>query len=144
MRKLTGTLLAWLLLFAIPIHGLAATAVLFCGAGHHGVLAQTSVPPVPEHHAEMHAKAEHSQDELRTTSSPGFDQAKSATDSQHGKWTQGHVAGDDKCSAYSVTVGTLSVGHFSVTGSEQIPYAREFFVNYTPKRLDPPPRAVLC
>lgn len=117
MRKLTGTILAWLLLLAIPLHGQAATAVSFCGPGHHGVLAQTGIQP---------ANAEHRHDEL----------------------TQGHRAsskvGEDKCSAYSAIVSTPCEIYLSVPGPEQIPYAQESFINHTPERLDPPPRAVLA
>lgn len=122
MRKFIGTLLTWLLLLAIPMQGQAATAVLFCGAGHHGVVAQTGVQPVSEHHMQMVATADVSRDE----------------------WTVGHASGDDKCSAYSVIVGTPSVVPLLATVAEPIPYALESFVNYIPKRQNPPPRAIFA
>lgn len=122
MRKLIGTLLTWLLLLAIPMQGQAATAVLFCGAGHHGVMAQAGVQPVSDHHMQMVATTDFSQSE----------------------WTVGHASGDDKCGAYSVIVGTPSVVLLPATVAQPIPYTLESFVNYIPKRLTPPPRAVLA
>ncbi|TSA11437.1 MAG: hypothetical protein D4R79_09525 [Comamonadaceae bacterium] len=117
MRKLTGTILAWLLLLAIPLQGYAATAMLFCGPGHHGVLAQTGIQP---------ANAEHRHGELL--------QGHAASSK----------VGDDTCSAYSAIVSTPYAGHFSAPGSCQIPYAQESFVNHTAERFDPPPKTVLA
>lgn len=139
MRKLTGTVLTWLLLLAIPLQGYAATAVSFCGPGHHGVLAQTDIQP---------PKAEHQHGQLLNSSYPEQDQVQSKSGPQLDELTQGHRAsskvGDDKCSAYSAIVSTPCAIHLSVPGPEQIPYVQESFVNYTPERLDPPPRAVLA
>lgn len=144
MRKLIGTLLTWLLLLAIPMQGQAATAVLFCGAGHQGVLAQAGVQPVSDHHVRMVATTDFPQSEWTGMDALGNDQVVSAPATQVGEWTVDHASGDDKCSAYSVIVGTLSVVPLLATVAEPIPYALESFVNCIPKRLNPPPRAVLA
>lgn len=144
MRKLTGTMLAWLLLFAIPIQGQAATAVLFCGAGHHGVLAQTRAQAVSENGTAMVATAELAHDEWTGVDAPHNDEAVTAAVSQVGEWTVGHASGDDKCSAYTVLVGTSSAVLLPAAVSQPIPFALESFVNYIPKRLDPPPRAIFA
>ena len=144
MRKLIGTLLTWLLLLAIPMQGQAATAVLFCGAGHHGVLAQAGVQPVSDHHMQMVATTDFPQSEWTGMDALGNDQVVSAPATQVGEWTVDHASGDDKCSAYSVIVGTLSVVPLLATVAEPIPYALESFVNCIPKRLNPPPRAILA
>ncbi len=144
MRKFIGTLLTWLLLLAIPMQGQAATAVLFCGAGHHGVLAQSSAQPVSEHHPTMVVTAEPGQDEWMGVAAPGHEQAVTTPVSQIGEWTVDHASGDDKCSAYTVLVGTSSAVQLPAKVSQPIPYALESFVNYIPKRLDPPPRAILA
>jgi len=134
----------WLLLLAIPMQGQAATAVLFCGAGHHGVLAQTSAQPASEHHSAKVATAELAQDESTGVAAPGHEQAVTTPVSQIGEWTVDHAGGDDKCSAYTVLVGSSSAVQLPATVSQPIPYALEFFVNHIPKHLDPPPRAILA
>jgi hypothetical protein len=144
MQKLIGTLVTWLLLLAIPMQGQAATAVLFCGAGHHGVLAQASAQPASEHHTAVVATAEPAQDESMGVAAPGNEQAMTTTGAQVGEWTVGHASGDDNCSAYTVLVGTSSSVQLPATVSQPIPYALESFVNYIPKRLAPPPRAIFA
>lgn len=144
MRKFIGTLLTWLLLLAIPMQGQAATAVLFCGAGHQGVLAQSSAQPVSELHPTMVVAAEPGQDEWMGVAAPGHEKAVTTPVSQIGEWTVDHASGDDKCSAYTVLVGTSSAVQLPATVSQPIPYALESFVNYIPKRLDPPPRAIFA
>src|SRR3990167_4190484 len=144
MRKFIGTLLTWLLLLAIPLQGQAATAVQFCGEGHHGVLAQADVQPVSGHYTETVATANFSQREWTAGGALGNNQVASASLAQVGESTVGHASGDDKCSAYSVIVGTPSVVPLLATVAEPIPYALESFVNCIPKRLNPPPRAVLA
>jgi len=134
----------WLLLLALPMQGQAATAVLFCGAGHHGVLAQTSAQPASEHHTTKVATAELAQDEWTRVEVLGNEQAVTTPVSQIGEWTVDHASGDDKCSAYTVLVGTSSAVQLPATVSQPIPYALESFVNYIPKRLDPPPRAIFA
>jgi hypothetical protein len=128
--------MTWLLLLAIPMQGQAATAVLFCGAGHHGVLAQTSAQTGSEHHTAAPA-----QDEWMGVTAPGNEQDVTTPVSQIGEWTVDHASGDDKCSAYTVLVGTSFAVQLPAKVSKPIPYALESFVNYIPKRLDPPPRA---
>lgn len=144
MRKLVGTLVTWLLLLAIPMQGQAATAVLFCGAGHHGVLAQTSAEPVFKHHTAIDVTAALAQDEWMGAGAPGNGQDVTAPVSQVGEWTVGHAGGDDKCSAYTVLVDTTSVVSLPAKVSLPIPFALKSFVNYIPNRLDPPPRPILA
>lgn len=140
MRKLIGTLLTWLLLLAIPLQGQAATAVLFCGAGHHG----GGVQPVSGHHVEMAATGDFSQGEWSDVDTLDDDPVVSAPVAQVSEWTVSHSSGDDTCSAYSLMVGTPSVVPLLAMVAEPIPYALEPFADYIPKRLNPPPRAVLA
>lgn len=144
MRKLIGTLLTWLLLIAIPMQGQAATAALFCGAGHHGVLAQISAQPVAEQHTAIMATAKLAQDERTVMATPGSNQTVTEPVSQVSEWTVGHAGGDEKCSAYTVIASTPSAVLLPAPLSQPIPYALESFVNYIPKRLNPPPRSVLA
>jgi len=144
MRKLIGTLVTWLLLLALPMQGQAATAVLFCGAGHHGVLAQTSAQPASEHHTTKVATAELAQDEWTRGDVFGNEQALTHPFSQTGEWAVHHSSGDDKCSADTVQGVTSPAVQLPATVSQPIPYALESFVNYIPKRLDPPPRAIFA
>jgi len=104
------------------------------------VLAQSSVQPVSEHHPTMVVTTEPGQDEWIGVAAPGHEQAVTTPVSQIGEWTVDHANGDDKCSAYTVLVGTSSAVQLPATVSQPIPYALESFVNYIPKRLDPPPR----
>jgi len=50
-------LLAWLLMAALPLQGMAAASMLFCGSGAAGRIAQTESHP--DHHAPGNAASEH-------------------------------------------------------------------------------------
>ena len=38
MKRVGRCLFMWLLVFALPVQGFAASTMLFCGAGHHGMV----------------------------------------------------------------------------------------------------------
>ena len=148
MYKLTRTVLTWLLMFAIPVQGFAATAMLFCAHGHHSTVARAiSQSPISDHHAGLPAQAGHQHG----------DQAKLTSASQSSDLSVAHVASakigkvaDGKCSACatcctgSIIVSTQSFSHVAMTSSERISFIQESFVNYTPEGLDPPPKSFLA
>lgn len=144
MRKLIGTLVTWLLLAAIPLQGQAATAALFCGAGHHGVLAQLGGQPASEQHAEIAADAHVATGEWLAITPTGNDPIAQEPVEQVSEWTPGQVNDDDKCSAYSAIASEPNVVQQTVVPSQAIPYTLASFVNCIPQRLDPPPRSVFA
>lgn len=149
MCQLTRTLLAWLLMLAIPVQSFAATTMLFCAPNHHNVVAQSnSQSPAFAHHAGLPANVGHQHGEQAQPASSA---------SQSGDLSVGYVdfakigkAGDGKCSACaacctgSLIVSTHSFSPLAMVGSELISFIQELFVNYTPEGLDPPPKSFLA
>lgn len=158
MRLLTRTVLAWLLMFAIPLQGFAATAMLFCAPSHHGVVATTmNQQAAHDHHASTTGHVEHQHDNMQQVSHHGQDAGKSAANSQFDNSTRNHATpikvgklADGKCSACaacctgSALLSTRSMNHVAMTGSVLIPFALESYVSHIPKGFDPPPRSILA
>lgn len=143
MLKLIGSITTWLLLLAVPLQGQAATALLFCGAGHHGVLAQVEVQSSSVPHIESGAVTEAELGARSSGDAPDIAQTASAPTAQASEWTAVPAHGDDHCSAYSVMVGSSSLVQSPAKASQPIPYTREFILNCVPRRLDPPPKSFL-
>lgn len=144
MQKLIGSIITWLLLLAIPLQGQAATALLFCGAGHHGVLAQVEAQPSSEHHVTSGAVDEAGHGTWWSGDASAIAQTVAASATQASEWTALPAHGDDHCSAYSVMVSSASLVQFPAKVSQPIPYAREFILNCVPRRLDPPPKSSIA
>lgn len=147
MYKWTRILFVWLLMLAIPVQGLAATAMLFCTSSHHSTVGQDfSQSFVVDHHFGLPAQVE-----LRHGA-----HGKSTSASQSGDLSIGDLAfakieksEDGKCSACatcciaSINVSTQSFNHVAITGSELISFIQKSFVNYIPEGLDHPPKSFL-
>jgi hypothetical protein len=160
MSILTRTVLAWLLMLAIPVQGFAATAMLFCSPSHHGVITTVKTEQVVlDHHAANTSRAEHPQETMQHASHHGtatkqpIANANSQLDDSaltHGTTVKLGKLADGKCSACatcctgSMLVGKPSLNTVATTGSDSIPFTLEYFVSYVPEGLDPPPRSLLA
>lgn len=159
MCFLTRTVLAWLLMLAIPMQGFAATAMLFCAPSHHGVVStitasQVAVPALKasEHSAHHHSgmqQSAHHESESDVSSTATSDAADSLDLTKTAPLKIEKLA-DGKCSACatcctgSALVGTPVMNSVAMTGSDSIPFTLESFVSYVPEGSDPPPRSILA
>ncbi len=159
MHFLTRTVLAWLLMLAIPVQGFAATAMLFCAPSHHGVVSTitafqvaASKPQASEHSAHYHAgmqQSAHHEHESDVSSSATSNAADSPDLAKTAPLKIGKVA-DGKCSACatcctgSALVSAPQMNPVAMTGSDSIPFTLESFFSYVPEGFDPPPRSILA
>lgn len=158
MRFLTRTVLAWLLMLAIPLQGFAATAMLFCAPSHHGVVAAAmSRQTAHDHHQSTARHVEHQHGDMQHISHHGPDAGKAASNSQSDDFTGHHAPSvkvgklaDGKCSASaacctgSALASTQPMNHAAMAGSILIPFVLESYVSHIPRGFDPPPRSVLA
>lgn len=156
MCRLTKFVLAWLLMLAIPMQGLAATAMLFCAPSHHSVVSTSSASQVAaptlqasaHHDAGMQQSAHHEYESDVSSSSTS-----AATDSlglvktaplKIEKLADGKCSACATCCAGSALFGTPVMNSVAMTGSDSIPFTLESFVSYVPEGFDPPPRSILA
>ena len=158
MRLLTKTVLACLLMFAIPIQGFAASAMLICAPSHHAVVATTvGQQTALHHHTNGTEQVQRLQDNKKPGSHHGQEAGKSlanspfddAADKQVTPLKIGKLAGGDcsacaTCCTGSVVVSIQSMNHVAMTGSVLIPIGSESYVSYIPEGFDPPPRFILA
>ena len=156
MHLLTRTVLAWLLMLAIPMQGFAATAMLFCAPSHHSVVSTSSASQVAaptlqasaHHDAGMQQSAHHEYESDVSSSSTSaasdsLDLTKTAP-LKIGKLADGKCSACATCCTGSALVGTVLMNSVAMTGSDSIPFALESFVSYVPEGSDPPPRSILA
>lgn len=156
MRFLTRTVLAWLLMLAIPMQGFAATAMLFCAPSHHSVVStitasQVAAPALQaseHHHADMQQSAHHEYasdvSSSTTSAAPDSLDLTKTTPLKIGKLADGKCSACATCCTGSALVGTVLMNSVAMTGSDSIPFALESFVSYVPEGFDPPPRSILA
>lgn len=134
MNKKFKTALLWLLLFALPLQGFAASAMLFCKTSHH----HETMMQVSSQGDHDHAAHQHDQHGLSTTAAD--------TSSQSG----GLQHDMTKCSACAACcvgaaiVSSLGNGFSSAPpDSHSIPFSAVRFAGHIPAGLERPPRAIL-
>jgi len=135
MNKKFKTALLWLLLFALPLQGFAASAMLFCKTSpHHEMTMQVSNQG--EHD---HAAHQHSQHQL------------SATASDHSPQSGGLQHDMTKCSACAACcVGAAIVSSLGNSFSSAPPDSHSIlfsavrFAGHIPAGLERPPRSILA
>ena len=152
MSFLTKTFFAWLLMFAVPLQGYAASTILFCGPGHHTSASRMS-PSAAElntkssvkndHSVAHHDHASHMHGQGKSTS----DQATAVSPQDHAS-TQ--VAGEhlaDKCSMCAFCCGgaamisTFTLPPLERASSMVEPLPQPLIVGITVHGLERPPRA---
>jgi hypothetical protein len=161
MRFLTRTLLAWLLMLAIPVQGFAATAMLLCASGHQSKAHAAAQSNHAQHQA-SHGSAHAGHDQAHSThAGAGASIHAGAGASIHadagatihadaGATSHAHAPDKGKCSACaSCCVGTALVAAPFVNpvapqGNVAIAFTLAVFASYVPERLDPPPRSFLA
>jgi hypothetical protein len=127
MTRRIKILLAWLLLAALPLQGMASAVQAFCGASHHASASATAEQHAghPAEHAEHH-----------------HDQARHADGS-----ASKHIGSCSACASCCVGAAAMVSG-FSVA-VDTGPAVSEFlapsssFSGFVPARLERPPRVLL-
>lgn len=159
MQFLTQTVFAWLLMFAIPVQGFAATAMLFCAPSHHGGVVVSTVTQADaltlktteytaHHHVGM-AQSSHHENESDVSSSVSSDVDDSfglnkAVQLKVGKLGDGKCSACATCCTVSALVGTPIMNPVATIGSDSIPFTLESFASYVPEGSDPPPRSIFA
>ena len=164
MWILIRTVMAWLLLLAIPAQGFAVALMVFCGPGDHSTLVKvTSHQLLPDRAtAGAHLKHGHSHASLQNEQTSGdmsmdFHPADHAaahavgeSETQSNATADGCGHGSGKCSACAACCnGAAMVSefpHFSVQLTTLVPNTTPVFgvVGHVPPGLERPPRAHLA
>jgi hypothetical protein len=156
MSILTRTILAWLLMLAIPVQGFAATAMLFCAPSHHGVVrvvssvdtsSLTGSDNVSHHHSQTQQSTNHhgaSAVSLGSNDAGDHHGLTKSSPIKIGKVADGKCSACAMCCTGSVITSTPSSHAVATTASNQIPFAMESFASYVPEGLDPPPRSLIA
>jgi hypothetical protein len=156
MRFLTRTLLAWLLVLAIPLQGFAATAMLLCASGHQSNQGTVQAAAQSNHaqHQASHGSPQAGHEQVHTTSADAEAttnaSAGGTTSADAGATSHAHAPDKGKCSACaSCCVGTALVAApflspISPQGNVAIAFTLAVFASYVPEGLDPPPRSFLA
>ncbi|WP_394778732.1 hypothetical protein [Undibacterium sp.] len=132
MKKLARLFLLCMLMLAIPLQGIAAGTMLFCGAGHHQ-MADAPVAASPQGHEHHHHNGAASADSA--ASSSGQDHLHSLA-----------TAAKDKCSSCAACcVGAVMVTAFadavlSRPSSEKIDLVFSSSAGHISDGLERPPR----
>ena len=137
MRFLNKTLLAWLLIVAIPAQGFAAAAMQMCVPGRHGAAVQN----VHHHSAKNHdhvsiIQAAHEHDDQATDVTVAND-----TKNEPG---QGKCSACASCCVAPALVSDLSTGVDADIAMSVVPFLTISFVSHISDGLDPPPRPILA
>lgn len=132
MNKKLKTVLLWLLLFALPLQGFAASAMLFCETAHHHATPTMQVSSVNEHDHGAH------QHELPVSASDHNHHS----DSTHHDMTKCSACA--ACCVGAAIVSSLGNGFSSAQpNSHSIPFSTVHFAGHIPAGLERPPRAIL-
>ena len=135
MRFLLKTVLAWLLVVAIPVQGFAATALLLCAPNHHGAAMAVSTMANPEasHHHAMDSDA------------PAQQAASLADDFKSSGFADSGKCGACAACCTGSAVASLAVAVPLVAPVRGlIPFQPLAFASHIPAAFDPPPRAFLA
>lgn len=99
MTRWVGRLLLWLLVLALPVQGFAASTMLFCGAGHQGMVAAAAGGH--DHASHMHSGRAQNVAEMAESPAdePAAGTASSSKDSVLEAVSTGHGKVVGKCSA---------------------------------------------
>lgn len=121
MNTIIRIVLAWLLALAIPVQGIAATAMLMCAPSHAGAGVMTE--PLSEaspstHHAAMLADCQDEQDAdmaAAAVAAAPFDHCSQSSDQadsadHHSQGHEGHQKSQGHCSACAACCGVAAIG----------------------------------
>ncbi len=141
MRFLNKTLLAWLLIVAIPAQGFAAAAMQMCVPGRHGTPVVVAVQNNHHHSATNHdhasvIQAAHEHNDQATDVTVATD-----TKSEQG---QGKCSACASCCVAPAIVSRLVIGVSPTSTTSLIPFASTSFLSHISDGLDPPPRSILA
>lgn len=130
----------WIMMFAVPLQGYAAAAMVFCGPGHAGATAETSVELSGMHdhaqHSHADGRGDHHHDAVQAAEPSAKDIAKTAsaeTDAMHKCGTCG------ACHATALT-STLELAVFHHLPSADLAEPAFMVATLAPRVLDKPPR----
>lgn len=132
----------WIMMFAVPFQGYAAAAMVFCGPGHAGAMAEMSVElsGVHDHARSPHAegRSDHHHEAAQAAKPPAKDgTAKTASaepDTMHKCGTCG------ACHATALT-STLDLAVFHDLAHADLAQPAVTMATLAPRVLDKPPRA---
>ena len=149
MRCFNKTLIAFLLIVAIPVQGFAATAMGMCATNHHSgaVTAQAThhhAPNQKQAHAQAHSHAhshanQHAAQMHHELVSNEQVVATSTSDLGHGK-----CSACASCCVALAIVSQLPVAQNASAPTLAIPFVAATFSNHISDGLDPPPRSNLA
>ncbi|GGC63531.1 hypothetical protein [Undibacterium terreum] len=125
MKKLAPLFLLWLLMLAIPVQGIAAATMLFCGAEHHHVAV-----------AEQGGHAHHHHDVAKKT-----DATQSSDQHASGAMAKDKCSSCAACCIGAVMVTALSDPEILPPSSEKIDLVFSSHLGHISDGLERPPRA---
>ena len=132
----------WIMMFAVPFQGYAAAAMVFCGSGHAGAVAETSAElsrghgHAPHRHSGGHADPHHeaAQDAKQPAKDSAGKTASAEPDAMHKCGTCG------ACHATALT-STLEIAVFNDLPRADLAELAVAVATLAPSVLDKPPRA---
>jgi hypothetical protein len=139
MTRFTRALMAWLLMLAIPLQGIAATAALLCALGQ-----PTLAPAQPATGAAQASHHEHGAQHSAVSADPDLQPGQHQPAPGHAK------AGHGKCSACAsccLGVGIVNSATLALAepaGAGPIAFTPTALTAHTPEGQDPPPRPLLA
>lgn len=126
-----------IIMFAVPLQGYAAAAMVFCGPGHPAAVGDSSVERAAHLHADGVADAHHETGQVAESTAEDVASAHAASaepDAMHKCGT---------CAACHATalIGTLQLLAFQDLPSADLSEVAAVMATLTPRQLDKPPRA---
>jgi hypothetical protein len=132
----------WIMMFAVPFQGYAAAAMVFCGPGHAGAMAEMSAELSGGHnrvqHQHVDGHADHHHEAAQDAKSPAQDSA--------GKTASAQPDAMHKCGTCGACHATALISTLELVVFHDLPHADlaepAFAVaSLAPRVLDKPPRS---
>jgi hypothetical protein len=147
MRVILRSILTWALAFALPMQGVAAHSMMFCGPGHHGAGAAAQVH---EAHQAREAHDQHAHQDHHEVALPRLAAEEAVTASSDPTGVEAHAAAQSKCSVCAA----CCMGTALIQSAVAMPVVRvasiypaaafEPYLNLASGALERPPRHLLA
>lgn len=131
----------WIMMFAVPFQGYAATAMVFCGPRHSDAVASASAEPSKAHDHALHQPGDGHSDQHQEAKQPAKDGTGKAASAEPDAMHKCGTCGTCGACHGSALTGNIQLAVFHDPSSADLAEPSIAVVTFTPHVLDKPPRA---